>query len=62
MIAIAKSAKRHSAAEKCCGWEEPAIYSFTAESLCFNNLLSFLRLMVIERSFEGHDLENQVFN
>ena len=26
MRAIAKSAKRHPAAKKCCGWEEPAIY------------------------------------
>ena len=26
MTAIAKSAKRHPAAKKCCGWEEPAIY------------------------------------
>ena len=26
MTAIAKSAKVHSAAKKCCGWEEPAIY------------------------------------
>ena len=25
MTAIAKSAKRHPAAKKCCGWEEPAI-------------------------------------
>ena len=25
MIVIAKSAKRHLAAKKCCGWEEPAI-------------------------------------
>ena len=25
MRAIAKSAKRHPAAKKCCGWEEPAI-------------------------------------
>ena len=23
---IAKSAETHPAAEKCCGWEEPAIY------------------------------------
>ena len=27
MRAIAKSAKIHPAAKKCCGWEEPAIYS-----------------------------------
>ena len=26
MTAIAKSAKTHPAAKKCCGWEEPAIY------------------------------------
>ena len=26
MTAIAKSAKRHHAAKKCCDWEEPAIY------------------------------------
>ena len=26
MRAIAKSAKIHPAAKKCCGWEEPAIY------------------------------------
>ena len=26
MTAIAKSAKRHPAAKKCCGWEEPAIW------------------------------------
>ena len=25
MTVIAKSAKRHPAAKKCCGWEEPAI-------------------------------------
>ena len=25
MRAIAKSAKTHSTAKKCCGWEEPAI-------------------------------------
>ena len=25
MRAITKSAKRHPAAKKCCGWEEPAI-------------------------------------
>ena len=25
MRAIPKSAKRHPAAKKCCGWEEPAI-------------------------------------
>ena len=25
MTAIAKSAKRHPAAKKCCGWEETAI-------------------------------------
>jgi len=25
MRAIAKSAKRHPAAKKCCGWEDPAI-------------------------------------
>ena len=25
MTAMAKSAKRHPAAKKCCGWEEPAI-------------------------------------
>ena len=26
MTAIAKSAKIHPAAKKCCGWEKPAIY------------------------------------
>ena len=26
MTAIAKSAKTHPVAKKCCGWEEPAIY------------------------------------
>ena len=26
MTAIAKSSKRHPAAKKCCGWEEPAIW------------------------------------
>ena len=25
MTAIAKSAKRHPAAKKCCGWKEPAM-------------------------------------
>ena len=28
MTAIAKSAKTHPAAKKCCGWEEHAIYAF----------------------------------
>ena len=28
MTAIAKSAKRHPAAKKCCGWEEPTICSY----------------------------------
>ena len=26
VIMASKSVKRHSAAKKCCGWEEPAIY------------------------------------
>ena len=26
MTVITKSAKTHSAAKKCCGWEEPVIY------------------------------------
>ena len=26
MAVIAKSAKTHDSAKKCCGWEEPAIY------------------------------------
>ena len=26
MTAIAKSAKTHPAAKKCCGWEEPALF------------------------------------
>ena len=26
MTAIEKSPKRHTAAKKCCGWEEPAIW------------------------------------
>ena len=34
MTAIAKSAKRHPAAKKCCGWEEPAIYVGSKTSLC----------------------------
>ena len=28
MTAIAKSAKRHPAAKKCCGWEEPAVCAY----------------------------------
>ena len=31
MTAIAKSAKRHPAAKKCCGWEEPAMCGYEAE-------------------------------
>ena len=33
MTAIAKSAKRHPAAKKCCGWEEPAIYCLYIRSV-----------------------------
>ena len=32
MTAIAKSAKTHPAAKKCCGWEEPAIYVYSTAS------------------------------
>ena len=28
VIMASKSVKRHSAAKKCCGWEEPAIYAY----------------------------------
>ena len=31
MRAITKSAKRHPAAKKCCGWEEPAICGYEAD-------------------------------
>ena len=32
MTAIVKSAKRHPAAKKCCGWEEPAIWCLAEPS------------------------------
>ena len=33
MKAIAKSAKIHPAAKKCCGWQEPAIYAQAAHHI-----------------------------
>ena len=38
--AIAKSAKTHPAAKKCCGWEEPAIYNLIYWS---RNKASFMK-------------------
>ena len=35
MRAIPKTAKIHSAAKKCCGWEKPAICAYTPFSVCF---------------------------
>ena len=34
MRAITKSTKRHPAAKKCCGWEEPAICDFVCGCVC----------------------------
>ena len=30
MTAIGKSEKTHTAAKKCCGWEEPAIWEYVS--------------------------------
>ena len=51
MTAIAKSAKRHLAAKKCCGWEEPVIcpyesmqvYKYASIQL-FNYSSKYLRM------------------
>ena len=42
MTAIAKSAKTHPAAKKCCGWEEPywsQPYDFDKQIFLLKNLL-----------------------
>ena len=39
MTVIAKSANRHLAAKKCCGWEEPAIYMWSCYILQHCTLL-----------------------
>ena len=46
MTAIAKSAKRHPAAKKCCGWEEPAICTLASKAcLHFDGRLTFLSVI-----------------
>ena len=39
MTAIAKSTKTHTAAKKCCGWEEPAICVMTYDLMVYDVMI-----------------------
>ena len=49
MTVIAKSAKRHPAAKKFCGWEEPAIWKDSILQVC----KGIIMLVCMDASLQG---------